>query len=984
MGQWLIISDELSQSQETSRVGIASIGQPLCTAIQIALVDLLTSWNVHPTAVIGHSSGEIAAAYACGSLTTSEALQVSYHRGHLAGTIKTRAPGNNGAMLAVGLSVQETEDYISKIEMSLGKIGIACVNSPSSVTVSGDESAILALEEVLTASQIFARKLLVDTAYHSHHMEIIADDYLRALEPIRPRKAVDSICFFSSVTGMRMTGQELDGSYWVKNMVSPVRFSRAVEGLCIPKQTATDGVSIDTLLEIGPHSALAGPISQIFASSTLKDGGIKYLSCLSRNKDATTTTLQVAGELFAAGFPIDVNAINTENGKRHTIVDLPSYPWDHTSRHWHETRFSSAYRSRVNPRHHLLGVPSPDFNLLEPTWRNYIRVTENPWVRGHIVQSNIVYPAAGYIAMAVQACLETHLSKKTKDTLLSYSFRNISFGKALLVPDHSEGVEVNFTLRPYTTTARSSSDTWDEFRIFSYTERDGWSEHCRGLVTLKYREELDEVEADREAEYTKSATNKRFASASTSCRTSLETSHLYRTFAEFGLDYRTPFTNITSITAEPHQSKAIVNIPDTAVLMPAGFELPQVIHPATLDSCFQTLFPALMRAGLLEDTMVPTFLEQLTISSNISSTPGDQLLVHTSTVASGLRGCKADIIVKPSSTVDSATDTVITISGLSCTTLEGGTASGQMMGKSSREMCYRMQWLPDVTLLTTPDIKRLCTKDLLEASAADRLQSWQSMTIYYVRKCLEKLSDEDSQSMEIHNKHLYSWMKRFAAISAPTSSETEISLTKKAQSYGAAGVALCRIGPKLPEIMKSQIEPLALLMEDNLLYDVYADDGSLRCYVQMAEYVNMLANKNPDMNILEIGAGTGGSTIPLLRTLGSHEGSQRPRFGHYDFTDISAGFFEKAEQLLEQWEGLVSFRKLDVEKDTDGQGFEDGSYDLIIASNVLHATRDMNITMTNVRKLLKPGGKLLLMEITRPKSYLNIVFGVLSGWWLGK
>ena len=149
----------------------------------------------------------------------------------------------------------------------------------------------------------------------------------------------------------------------------------------------------------------------------------------------------------------------------------------------------------------------------------------------------------------------------------------------------------------------------------------------------------------------------------------------------------------------------------------------------------------------------------------------------------------------------------------------------------------------------------------------------------------------------------------------------------------------------------------------------------------MRQFVSLLAHKRPDMKILEIGAGTGGATAVMLETLGA---GKVACFSQYDFTDISSGYFEKAEEKFQEWRSLLQFKKLNIEISPKDQGFEEGSYDLIVAANVLHATANMNMTMSNVRRLLKPNGKLLLIEIMRAALHTNVIYGTLPGWWLGK
>lgn len=208
---WSLI-DELMKPTDTSLVNSAAIGQPICTAIQCALVELLRSWSIKPTSVMGHSSGEIAAAYASGSLLLESALSISYHRGLLAGTILEGNSKIHGAMLAASITETDAELFIKGLGPGMGKVVVACVNSPGNVTLAGDRPAIESLKSIFEARQIFARMLRVGTAYHSHHMELVAASYHDALQDLPKPKPNGSVTFFSSVTSGQMRGEDLDAS----------------------------------------------------------------------------------------------------------------------------------------------------------------------------------------------------------------------------------------------------------------------------------------------------------------------------------------------------------------------------------------------------------------------------------------------------------------------------------------------------------------------------------------------------------------------------------------------------------------------------------------------------------------------------------------------------------------------------------------------------------------------------------------------------
>jgi acyl transferase domain-containing protein len=390
-------TEEFCADEKSSKINQAAYSQPICTALQVALVDLLRHWGVKPVAVIGHSSGEIAAAYCKGAISRESAWKIAYHRGRLTNLIRLLAPHINGGMLVAGISEDQALDYL-KLVLD-GKVVIACVNSLSNVTISGDMLGINQLHEILTVDSIFTRKLKVENAYHSHHMNIIAVAYMESLHDIEILSTIDSdVIMFSSVTGDIVKSNDLGSKYWVDNMTSTVRFSTAAQRLLTfssgikKRRSRNDNSVVDILLEIGPHSALEGPLRQILQSNEAHKLSILYLSLLSRGLNAFKSTLEAAGRLFVKGYPVDLPRVNNTRAEYSNLpapfADLPSYPWNHSSRYWFESHLSVGHRFRKYPRHDLFGTPTPDYNPLEPKWRNFIRKSENPWIQDHRVSKS--------------------------------------------------------------------------------------------------------------------------------------------------------------------------------------------------------------------------------------------------------------------------------------------------------------------------------------------------------------------------------------------------------------------------------------------------------------------------------------------------------------------------------------------------------------------------------------------------------------------
>lgn len=387
---WALIH-ELERGEHDSRIHYGEFAQPSSTALQIALVDLLASFGVRPGTVIGHSSGEIAAAYAAGAISQYTALKISYLRSLLLPLSKQKNSAE-GAMLSVGLGEREVLPFLE--QMGKGTISLACINSPSSTTVSGDENAVLDLQKKLNVVGVFNRRLKVDTAYHSHHMQKVADDYLYSLGTIEWSAMGDEIVFISSVTGTQKR-RDFDSGYWVENLVSEVRFSKALEEYCrLECAMSYRKHSRHICIEIGPHRTLGGPIQQTLTAFPRALDYI-YLPTLIRGQNSIHNILSLSGNLFELGHKINlrvVNCLSKANDKYYVLPTLPTYPWDYSVTYWHESRLSKDYRFRQHACHDLLGVKVPSSPSLEPTWRYVFSLDSLPWLADHVIDGLVTFP----------------------------------------------------------------------------------------------------------------------------------------------------------------------------------------------------------------------------------------------------------------------------------------------------------------------------------------------------------------------------------------------------------------------------------------------------------------------------------------------------------------------------------------------------------------------------------------------------------------
>nr|AEJ54468.1 reducing polyketide synthase [Dolichousnea longissima]AEJ54469.1 reducing polyketide synthase [Dolichousnea longissima] len=527
------LRDEILKDADLSRLGQASVSQPACTAIQIALVLMLRSWGVRPATVTGHSSGEIAAAFAADALSLQSCMAIAFHRGEAAARLQKEHPEIKGGMLALGVSEGVATSLINDLGLA-GSVVVACINSPSSITVSGDVNGIDRLQSEAAHRALFSRRLHVDVAYHSHHLKWISDSYRSALKGIRPAQSA-GVQFVSSLTGVPISTLVLGPTYWVSNLVSQVKFLPAIEEVHSRSK-------VDILVEIGPHSALAGPVQEILDMELRSPQKTEYLPTLKRNANALQSALQLASALLVKGCAIDLSAVNHIRGKKPAVlVDLPTYPWNHEHSYWHETRLSYNHRHRKFGRSDILGVEAVDSNDIEPRWRNLIELDNLPWLRDHKVQSDVVCPMTFFLTMAMEA---VHQRAVTKGILFSkYVLREVSVGQALVLPESSQ-VETVLNLRPLGESTRASSDIWHEFIIFSWKQETGWMEHCRGQIAVQLDKQSNPVEGSRSHETGRALTAERIARTAEASADGVECEKIYETFTSMGLDFGPSFHNL--------------------------------------------------------------------------------------------------------------------------------------------------------------------------------------------------------------------------------------------------------------------------------------------------------------------------------------------------------------------------------------------------------------------------------------------------------
>lgn len=904
------IEDELLKPTNISGPSHAEKLQPLCTALQIALVDTLQSIGIYPTAVLGHSSGEIAAAYAAGAINAADAIEIAFFRG-----MATSLQKKNGTMAAIGLGSEVVRPYLHSGSC------IACENSPRSVTIAGDRNAISStIEKIRIYHQdIQITWLKVDKAYHSPHMTEIGDHYGQLIKHLssKPTKCL----FFSSLKGNLLNENcQLGPNYWQRNLESPVLFNSACQKL-LCHELASNLV----LLEVGPHSALRGPIRQI---QEKVGNRLPYLSTLKRNQNDIEALLTTVGSLYNLGFHINLNKIIPSGS---ILSDLPRYPWDHSRRFWYESRLSKNWRCREHKSHDLLGVRVEESTDFDVSFRNILHSRNIPWLQDHKIKQDIVFPFAGYAAMIGEAL------QQLSGTGHGFKLRKVIVQTALVVHSNSP-TEVITNLRRQKLTVTSSSEWW-EFSIATFNGK-AWTKHCIGEAKC-HSEGAHEVE-NREALIRK-----------------VPKRRCYDAMARGGLHYGPAFQRLYDI-----RSDTLTQAATAQIVAKETDTQDYLLHPTIIDASLQLLTVAATKGYTNTSTgmVLPTHIEEACILESHTD-----LVLRASThytpnksIIGSVKGVTKDGRI------------MMSLSGIRLTRVYDESDTADEDGFSRAEWQPHIDFMNVGTLIKPPEDQSAQMRRLSELSLLCMVHTKRAISgLSSPNPHLEKYRQWIGRQTQLEDVQLIEQLENCAIEGRVESVVRELS---QSVSYGPA-LAMQRILKNAHAIFAGSADPLELLLSDGTLNKLY--DSMDQC--DESAFFEHLSHATPNLRILEIGAGTGGSTAKILKHL-TPQG--RKLYSTYHFTDISSGFLNLAKQRFASYQDIEYFT-LDISQDPDQQELDGCKYDLIVASNVIHATPSIWDSLCNIRKLLNTQGRLLLHELTPRFKWVNYIWGTLDGWWCG-
>jgi len=376
------LTETLSALPEDNRYDHTEIAQPALFALQVGITEVLKDHGITPLAVVGHSVGEVAAAWAAGALTLAQAVQVIYVRSHQQSQTKA-----SGGMTAVGLGAGELLALLAS--EGFNGLSLAGINSHRGSTVAGNLEQLDGLEAKLATNNTFYKRLPLAYAFHSPAMDGIEAGIYEDLAHLRPSKP--KLAFFSTVTGQAVTDTSLSAGYWWDNIRKPVQFQQAMD--------AAIGQGFNVFVEIGSHPVLhsyihdgikaAGQNGVIFNTLTKTCAGLEHL-------------VQSAAKLMMSGAGFDPKRWFPVAGR---FVKLPNYPWQR-ERLWHPVTSEShglLTRRKVHP---LLGYPLAQH---QGCWENQLDTQLQPYLADHNVGGAIVFPGAGFAELALAAAHQLHV-----------------------------------------------------------------------------------------------------------------------------------------------------------------------------------------------------------------------------------------------------------------------------------------------------------------------------------------------------------------------------------------------------------------------------------------------------------------------------------------------------------------------------------------------------------------------------------------------
>ncbi|MEW1601105.1 SDR family NAD(P)-dependent oxidoreductase [Streptomyces sp. NPDC093808] len=935
------VAQELAAPGAHSRMDRTEVAQPALFALQLGLVAALAEQGVRPDVVLGHSVGEIAAARVAGALDLPSAARVVAERSRLQGTT-----AGSGRMAAVGLPEREARVLLLPYG---GKLEIAAVNSVRDVTVSGDEEALKELGHRLADRDVFFRPLELDHAFHSRFMDPLAEPMKAALAGLRPGAL--RLPFASTVTGGLRHGQEgtgLDAGYWWRNLRRPVLFAEAA--------AAALEEGCGALVEIGPHPVLAAYLRRAAETARVPAA---VLPTLRRGRPGADALDETVGGVLAAGAG-DWAAFFPVPGK---VVDLPPHVW---RREPHPMPPAATWTRTCGDGtldHPLLGERAA---ALEPGWHQRLDPVRLPWLADHKVGGAVLMPAAGYVEAALAAGSRV-LDGPVEVTALTF--------RPLTLP--WKDPDMNVWLHT------SLSDEDGVVRVASRAGGPGqpWRLHARGRVRRLLGRAPEALDGTPHRQFPHDA----------------GADEVYDRARRGGLDYGPRFRVLDRVRTDGREAVAHYRADH---LDTEGY----LAHPAILDGALQA--GAVLLAGTEGLTFLPAAVDTVRAWRPPAVTGHVRVRERSATAAE---------VVWDVTVLDE--DGTVCVELLGCRLRRFDTGAGPAVGEYVTELraaprpghAGAADPLPrpraDGAASATSPVVVLSESETRRGLAV--VDALKQMTAHFAVRAVEEILPGGERFtwaglsgagvlpeyepllgvlLEVAEEHgLVAGADAFRSgsacriLSPGRPGETVRSLAAGPLRRGPELAAYGMCGQRLPDILTGRCDPLELLFSESgrhLTEELYTSSlQSEAAHRALRSCVRALAEAWPadrPLRVLEVGAGTGATT----RVVTPHLPRGRTQ---YVFTDVSESFFPRARARLAAHD-FIEYRTLDLNRDPREQGCAEGSFDLVLASNVLHATEDVRAALGGLSFLLADGGHLLVQEM-HDTAACALVFGVLKSFW---
>ena len=896
------LEQEIMADEGLSRVKKASVSQPLCTAIQLGLVNLLRHLGISFHAVVGHSSGEIAAAYAAGKISIRDAILISHYRG-MGVHLSCGAAGAKGGMLAAGLTKEEAQELCARKEYA-NRLWIAASNAPSSVTLSGDLDAVEQACAYLTEQRKFARMLFVDTAYHSPHMEGPSVKYLEALNAchISPSADGNGTAWISSVYDLgEPSNDELQACYWKDNMAKPVLFYEAVG-------TALETLGpFDCAIEVGPHPALKGPVMQ-----TLKEkgeNGIPYSGLLDRKLDDREAFAGFLGWMWTQFGSSSSQIRQFVLGSVHPqlvanrLTGAPSYPWDHSQHFYRESRISRQYHFKTEKPHELLGVRTRDDNKHQLRWRNILKLEKLPWVKHHSFQGQALLPASAYLVMALDAARVALAGRPASIVEL----RNLKFPSGVILEPNAPGVEVLFSLTIERDAQKTIEASFTLTSVVADSNTD-MKKNFSGSVSITLGEPTAEALPSRPKDRA-------------------ETSHadpesFYDMMAGTGLVYTAPFKGLQTLERRYNFSSGTLkklHSEDTTGLS---------ISPATLDSCLQTAFVTISSPGdnAIWTSFLPLDIDSVRFNLAICDVKNhdDALAVDAyMTKATPITGQTAASFTADIEVFNPRGDMEIQVQGLTV----GSFSSTKPEEDYELYLTTKLDVDPDDEIVTAGGLGMQARNPMLIESC-ERVASFYTSAASIGRPLRSLIPGQADTPMPTN-----SW---------PSETEQTLNQFVIASPYFSTLDFIRQLGKNLPDVLAGMLP--AVVEETHQLVEFRK---------HISRVVRQITHKYPRMNVLGLTDPELGVTEHVLAGLDN-------TFLSYRVGSEPEKNLENSLTLSDSLRKKIMVDKVDL----DATEPENGQYDLVILATSLIETQKTASMLRAIHGMMRQGGFLLLIHVS--------------------